>query len=396
MKFKYEALDKEHHLRRGEIEAQDELSAYELLREKGLFPVEVKPASRFSLKLKNKEGLSELILFTSQLARLLRAGLSLDRALRLLQRIFQSAGKSNLSILLETLAQDLASGVDFAQALSKHKFFPSYYVSLVKAGQAAGALPEVLEELAAYLNHRKRFQQELLSALLYPAFLLLFGLFAIQTVLVYVLPRFGRIFEDLGVEPPLFTRLLLQIGLFWREWGPLFILIFLAVIIWLRFQFSGPEGRARLEKFLLRTPWLGRYILLADLVRVLRGLQVMLKGGVAVEKALAMGADIAGLRFTRELFLKAAEDIKRGQPLSQAFKNLPQGVSFIYDLLAVGEETGDLAQSFRDAADIGEEEIQNTTKRFLTILEPATILFFGIILGAMIISILLAIFNLRI
>lgn len=396
MKFKYEALDQEGNLRRGELEAADELSACEILRKKGLFPVELKTASRLRLRLTRGEKLSDLILFTQQLHRLLRAGLPLDRALKLLQKIFQSAGKDELAGLIEAVSRDLSAGEDFASALAKHPFFPAYYVNLVRAGQSAGALPRVLEELSAYLVNRKRFQEELISALLYPSFLLVFGLFAVQTVLVYVLPRFGRIFEDLGVEPPAFTRLLLAVGLFWREWGPFVILALLGLGVWLRFRFRGPEGRARLERFLLRMPALGRYLLLADLVRVFRGLAVMLRGGVPVERALGMAASVAGLNYVKELLERAREDIKHGAPLSGAFQALPRRVHFIYDLIVVGEETGDLAQAFADAADITEEEIQNVTKRFLTILEPAAILFFGMVLGSMIISILVAIFDLRI
>ena len=396
MKFKYEALDKTGNIRRGELEATDEIDAHEFLRKKGLFPVEVKPASRFRLRLSRGERLSELILFTSQLQRLLRAGLALDRALKLLQRIFESAGKTELTTLIETLTRDLAAGETFAQALAKHPFFPAYYVSLVQAGESAGALTRVLEELAHYLVNRKRFHDELLSALLYPSFLLVFGLFAVQTVLVYVLPRFGRIFEDLGVNPPLFTQLLIQAGLFWRQWGPWVILALFLIGIWLRFRLRGPEGKKKIEQLLLKLPILNRYLLLADLVRVFRGLAVMLRGGVTVERALTMGREIAKLSYVKALLQKAYEDIKRGASLAEAFRALPRETLFIYDLLVVGEEAGDLAQAFADAAEIAEEEIQNATKRFLTLLEPAAILFFGVLLGSMIISILVAIFDLRI
>jgi len=395
VKFRYEAVDRDGTVLRGELEAGDEAAAYDLLREKGLFPVELRPASRFRLRLRRGENLSDLILFTTQLARLLRAGLALDRALALLARIFESAGRAEMAALVKALSEDLTAGRDFAAALERHGFFPRYYVSLVRAGQTAGALTGVLEELAAYLTRRRQFRQELLSALLYPAFLLVFGLFAVQTVLVYVLPRFGRIFEDLGVEPPLFTKMLIEAGLFWREWGSVVMLGLLAVGVWLRWRFRGPEGRRRLEGFLLRLPVLGRYLLLADLVRVFRGLSVMLRGGVPVEKALAMGEEIAGLELLREILSRAGEEIRRGERLSEVFRNLPPGLAFVPDLLAVGEETGDLARSFADAADIGEEELQTATRRFLTVLEPAAILFFGVVLGSMIISILLAIFDLR-
>ena len=396
MKFKYQALDQKGTLKEGEIEALNLESAQEALRERGLWPLELKSASRFRLRLKKTSALPELILFTVQLSRLLKAGLPLDRALRILARLFESAGKENLTVLIESLQKDLEAGEDFATTLSRHEFFPPYYVSLVRAGQTAGALPEILESLADYLQKQQAFRQELLSALLYPSFLLVFGLFAVQTVLVYVLPRFGRIFDDLGVKPPAFTQFLINLGLFWRDWGPVVLLVLVAGFFFLRLRLSTPEGRQKVENLLLRLPLFGRNLLLADLARVFRGLSVMMRGGVAIERALLLASEIPKLRYLRDLLLRTGEEVKKGRPLSSCFQGLPFNLAFVYDLLAVGEETGDLAQAFADIASLAEEEVQNATKRFLTILEPAAILFFGLLLGTIIISIMLAIFDLRI
>ncbi len=394
MKFKYQAVDTAGNLQEGEIEAPSLEEAQEAIRAKGLWPVELKAASRLTLKLKRGPGLTELILFTVQLNRLLRAGLPLDRALNILQRLLSSSGKDQLATIIDTLSKDIEAGEDFASALSKHPFFPPYYVNLVRAGQAAGALPRILESLADYLQKQQAFRQELLSALLYPSFLLIFGLFAVQTVLVYVLPRFGRIFDDLGVDPPAFTRFLIKLGLFWRDWGPLVLILLLGVGVYLRHRLGSPEGRKRLEELLLRLPLLGRNLLLADLARIFRGLAVMMSGGVPVEKALSLASEIPTLSMLRDLLSRAGEEVKKGQPLSASFRSLP--FPFVVDLLTVGEETGDLAEAFSDIATLAEEEVQNYTQRFLTLLEPAAILFFGLLLGTIIISIMLAIFDLRI
>lgn len=394
MKFKYQAIDATGKLREGVLEAPSLEAAQENLRTKGLWPLELKGASRFSFRLRRGRDYGKLILFTVQLARLLKAGLPLNKALYVLKRLLISSGKEEIASIIETLSKDLEAGEDFATALSKHTFFPAYYVNLVRAGQSAGALPTILDNLAEYLQKQQLFRQELLSALLYPCFLLIFGLLAIQTVLVYVLPRFGRIFDDLGVNPPAFTKFLIEVGLFWRDWGPLFLLLFLGLGVAIRVRLKTSSGRQRLEQFLLRLPFLGRNLLLADLARVFRGLAVMLAGGVPIEKALSLAAEIPSLNLLRDLLKQALEEVKKGQPLSHSFRKLP--LPFVADLLAVGEETGELAEAFADIASLAEEEVQNASKRFLTVLEPAAILFFGLILGTIIISIMLAIFDLRI
>jgi len=396
MKYQYKAIDSEGNFLQGEVEATSELDALQSLHEKGFHPVEIKPASRWRFIWKKKQNLSDLLLFTKQLAQLLSAGLAIDRALKVLQKIFSHAGKTELVAIIESISRDLAAGNSFADALAHHPFFPSYYVSLVKAGLAAGALPQVLQELATYLEEQQHFRQELLSALLYPAFLLAFGLFAIQTILIYVLPRFGRIFKDLGVDPPFITRILLKIGLFWRDWGPAFLLIMLIGGIILRFRLSDPEGRIKLENFLLRLPTVGRYLLLVDLARLSRALAVLLRGGVPIENALEMSQEVVNLDLLKKILKQANEGLQRGEKLSSSFRQLPEKVAFVYDLIAVGEETGDLAQAFAEIAILAEEDVRIATKRFLTLIEPLAILFFGLVLGGMIISILLAIFSLRV
>ncbi len=396
MKFKYEALDREKRLCSGVIEASQEEEALELLHQKDLLPISLRPLSRWRLSLRRTQNTEELALFTSQFLRLLEAGLPVDKALEILRRIFVNTGKTNIAHILENITRDLAAGSDLAEAFSKYDFFPPYYVNLIRAGQAAGALVQTLKELNVYLENYLRFRQELISALLYPSFLLIFGIFAIQTVLVYVLPRFGQIFDDLGVEPPLLTKILLKVGFFWKAYGPFFLLGMVILFFYLKRMFSRPEGRKKLEEFMLSLPVLNRYLFLVDFARAFRGLAVMLKGGVPIEQALSITKEIASLYFCRELFSQATEKIRRGQPLSFIFRNLPRGIAFIYDLIAVGEETGNLARSFSDIASLAEEEIQRITKRFLTILEPVTILFFGLILGTMIVSILLAIFSLQV
>ena len=397
MKYRYLAATPKGELKEGEIEAFSPQEAAEKLREKALVPIEIKELrlsfwKRLRLRRHSSE---ELLLFTEQLHRLLKAGLPLDKAFQLLAKIFATAGKEELERMALNVQQELAQGRRLSEALAQERMFPTFYVSLIEAGEVSGALEEILADLARYLKEQETFRQELLSALLYPSFLLIFGLLAVQTVLVYVLPRFALIFEEMGVKPPWFTNLLIHLGLFWKQWGWVFLLLLLLAFFYLRFRLTTPEYRPRLEKRLLALPFLGRVLLLADLARIFRGLAVMMRGGVPIETALRMAANVGYLTILRDFFTRLGEEIRHGHRLSSLILHLPVRVDFILDLIAIGEETGNLASSFRDIAELCEEEVRVSTKRFLTLLEPATILFFGLLLGTIIVSILVAIFDLR-
>ena len=397
MRYHYLAANMEGAIEKGEIEAVSEVEAAEQLRRRGLFPLEITKPHRlkFSFSLSSGLKVQDLLFFTEQLARLLRAGVSLDKALKILTQVFAATNRETLQSLLLKLMERVEGGQRLSEAIADTGFFPEFYLNLIKAGEISGSLEDVLESIAVYLKEKQNFQQELLSALLYPSFLMIFGLLAVQTILVYVLPRFGSIFEEMGVEPPTLTRFLISLGVFWKQWGWIFLIGLLGGLVFLRVKLLAPENRRWLEEFLFRVPFLGRLLILIDLARVFRGLYVMLKGGVNIEQALALSSNIPGSLVLRDFFAHLAEEIKEGVRLSVLFADLPNRFIFVRDLLAIGEETGRLEDSFYDLTVICEDEVRLRLKRFLNILEPATILFFGLTLGIIIISILVAIFDLR-
>lgn len=394
MRFRYEALDNTGRLRQGELIAPNETEALNVLREKGLFPISIAPRKKWLLLSLTKGKEKDLLFFTEQLRRLLRSGIPLDKSLEILQKTL--AHDQNLSAFVLEVAESIKGGTTFSEALKDHPWIPSYYVALIKAGEEAGALEETLSSLSRYLQDKEKFKQDLLSALLYPTFLVIFGLLAIQTVLVYILPKFTKIFQDLGVNPPIITKILLKVGIFWKNWGPFFLILALGALIGGRFWIKTPTGRKRLEQWFLKVPFIGSVWLKAELARIFRGLNIMVQGGVSIERALSLAQEIPKSLLLRETLKQAAQGIREGQKLSQLLGSVPFFEGFILELISIGEETGDLARSFQDVSQICEEEVRLKTKRLLTILEPVTILGVGFILGLMIISILLAIFSIQI
>ncbi|OAG28210.1 type II secretion system F family protein [Thermodesulfatator autotrophicus] len=396
MRFRYAAVTSEGQVKQGEVEALDLSEALEHLRAEGLVPLEVVPAKRrWSFSLSRGARHQELLLFTEQLERLLKSGLTLDKALNILERVFQATGKTSLQNMTEEIKKKLQKGESFSQALKETGFFPEFYVSLVYAGEISGALSEILKDLARYIKEEHSFRQELKSALIYPSFLVIFGLLAVQTVLVYILPRFGSIFDQLGVTPPLITRILLAVGSFWKTYGWIFLLIMLLAMVALRLSLRNSQDRLRAERFLLKIPYFGRFFFLADMARVFHGISVMVRGGVALPKAITIASHIPRFYLLRDFLAQASLQIKEGTRLSSIFKEFPGSFDFVANFIALGEETGDLGQAFADMAYLCEEEVRVASKRFISILEPATILFFGLLLGSMIISILMAIFDVR-
>jgi len=392
MEFVYVAL-REGSREKGRIEAADRTEALQILRERGLTPIELVPAKKWG---SFRRGLSDedLLLFTEHLRRLLEGGLPIDRALEFLEKLFSTTGKRALSTLTGRLRERLRRGKSLSEALGEEKV-PSFYIHLIKTGELAGNLPEILSSLERYLQERRRFRSELISASIYPTFLLIFGLFAVQTVLVYVLPRFAYIFEEFGTKPPFLTWVLLKAGLFWKAWGPYCLIGLGAVLLAALRMLRHPDRRKRMEDLFLKIPLIGRLLLVADLARIFRATGVMLGGGLPLYKTFLQAAEISVLEELKRALREAAEDMRRGAPLHAALAGLPPEASFVLDFLSIGEESGTLVKSCEQIAELCEEQFSGTVQRLFKLLEPLTILVFGLFVGAVMISMLLAIFEIQ-
>lgn len=394
MEFSYTALRPDGE-EKGRIEAPSQAEALKILRAKGLVPVEIKPIKRKNWFFKKNLSEDDLLLFTEHLRQLIEGGLPLDRALDFLEGVFQATNKKNLAQMANRLRERVRKGQSLSQALEEEPDISHLYVQLIRAGEVAGNLSEVLKALEDYLKRQKHFRSEIISSSLYPLFLVVFGLFAIQTVLVYVLPRFAVIFQEFGTDPPLITKILLRVGLFWKEWGPL-ILCLLGVFFLVAVRLAREKERRRqIETFVLRIPYLGTLLLLADLARIFRALGVMLSGGLSLYKATLQAARVATLQTLRQLFEEGAEQIRRGISLRVALTGLPAGASFVLDFLGVGEESGDLPRACTQIARICEERFSSATTRILKLMEPISVLVFGLFVGAVLISVLIAIFDIQ-
>jgi general secretion pathway protein F len=377
-------------VRTGVIEAVDEKTAVEQLKNTGLIPLEIKaPGSRgFLSRIRIWTARKELTAFTTELSTLLAAGLPLDRCLNILADITDRGMREMVQALLTSIRE----GGSFSDALQKHpEIFPRIYVNMVRAGEAGGVLDVVLEKLNEFLESEEELRDHVFSAMIYPTILAVTGGISIIILLTFVLPRFSAIFNDLGNSLPLATQILLGASEMLRSYGWFFLILFIAAVPISKIYIASDQGRLH---------WDGlKLLLMKDLIvkletaRFCRTLGTLLTSGVPLLQALNNAKDVIGNRIIASSIEAVAKGAKEGKGISA-----PLSVAGVFPPLAlsmvkVGEETGQLDRMLIQIAVTYEKILKQAVKRFMAILEPAMIMLMGLIIGFIVISMLLAVFS---
>ncbi len=391
-RFKYTAIDHSGKRIKGSLEAPSVSGAVRAIKDMGLFPVDVSEGkeSRFSLRIK-REGLSkkELLIFSESLSSLIRSGLTMDRALRL---IADSSTSPRLSRFSSDLLADIGKGLSLSEALEK-RGVRGMFPALVKAGEMGGNVEGVLEKLSSYIKDELELRSSMISASIYPAILTGVGILSFVLILVVVIPRFSRIFVELGGKAPAPTRVLLAVSDIVRAvwWVPPVLAVILLLVG--KKLVSTEGGRKKWEMRVLSMPVLGNFLKLREVSRIARAMQVLLEGGVSLVRAMELSEGVSPFIVFREEMLRFSSEIGKGKSVSQLFASSKLFPPYVSQMVAVGEETGELSRSFRIVAESYEKEIKSSMDRFISLFEPAMILFMGFLVGGMVISILMGIFS---
>ena len=390
----------------GEIEAQSQAAVIEQLRDRGQLPLAAEPlgeragpGGRSSLQEWLRQPLfgsgrvrrGEVAIITRELATLLDAGLTVDQSLRLLVDLAESEAMRRL---IGDLLQRVQGGSTLADALGQHEaVFSRAYVSMVRAGEAGGALDDVLGRLAHYLDQAEALAEQVRSALVYPIVLLVMAGLSIVVLLTVVVPQFTPLFESAGAELPLLTRVVIATGdAAQRYWW--LMLIALAALIWLvRRQFQQAESRARIDRWLLRVPLLGGLLAKIDTARLARTLGTLLANGVPLLNALAIARETLGNAVLREALSATATAVKEGRGLAEPLARAGPFPPLALHLLAVGERSGHLEAMLLKIAEIFDRETRSTIERLMTLLVPALTITLGLIIAAIIGAVLAAILS---
>jgi general secretion pathway protein F len=398
--FEYTAVDRAGRQQKGVLEGDTARQVRQLLRERGMLPMSVsevvereRGTARASFQLRRGMSAADLALVTRQLATLLRSGMPLEETLL---AVGQQSEKPRLkSIMLGVRSRvmeghSLASGLgDFPQA------FPEIYRATVAAGEQSGHLDPVLERLADYTEGRQQLRQRVSQALIYPVILTILAVMIVGGLLVYVVPKVVGVFENTGQVLPPFTRALIATSDFLRDYG----LVLLALIGFGVFVFTRLlrqlDFRRRWHRLLLRLPLVGRLTRGVNTARFTRTLSILAGSGVPVLEALRISGDVVTNVPMKEAVAEAAIRVREGAPLGRSLAASRLFPPMTMHLISSGEASGELENMLERAAANQEREVDGLVGALLSILEPALILLMGALVLAIVIAILLPIFQLN-
>lgn len=385
------------------MEAGEERSVVERLREKGLIPLRIgagsttapRAAKAITLPSFGRKSVktSELLIFTRELATLLGAGMPLDRSLTTLTQLAQTP---ELKRVTSEVLEAVRGGTALAEALSQHpKVFPPLYVNMVKAGEIGGVLDQVLQRLVEYLASAEELRDEVVSALTYPLILAGVGGVSVAILLIFVLPKFATMFADLGQALPLSTRMMLSISdACTSPWSLIGVPLFVGALYGL-YRYVSTNQRLAFDAFKLRVPLLGNLLRLTEVARFSRTLGVLLRSGVPMLQALDIVRAVAGNQVIAQALSEVQVGVREGAGMAGPLGRSGAFPQLALQMIAVGEDTGKLDEMLLTTADFFDRGVRNDVKRLTRLLEPAMILIMGLVVGFMVISMLMAVFSIN-
>ena len=340
-------------------------------------------------KLKIPHG--QLLIFTEQLAHLLKAGMTLDEGLSVLEKRLK---QPRLQQMTHALHQALIDGRSFSQALRDFpKVFPPIYVNLVAAGEASGALPDILTRLVEHLMQAKNLRDRVQQALIYPAFLALAGVGLITLFITFMVPQLVGFMSQNGGALPLPTRILLVANQLITSYWWLGFVIALGLAVTFRAFVRTDEGRIAWDRFRLMVPGYGRVIRHRYYAQFSRTLGTLMENGVPLLRAIDLVSEIAGNRYLEVKMTEVRRAVIDGATLSTALTKQNLFPDLFTDMMSVGEQTGHFAQTMQTIADVYERELDRTVKTISALIPPVIIVLIAIVVGFVVYSILSAVFE---
>jgi type II secretory pathway component PulF len=394
MQFVYKVSDSRGRITQGSETADSREQLIAKLKAEGKYLLEIKSVGKLAKPYRGKTiSQQDRLVFTQQLAGLLAAGISIERALTILSRLVSGA---QLTGLVNELNRFLQEGHSFSAALENFpRFFPPIYVSMVRAGEAGGVLPEVLHQLAKYQEDEVALKRFLVSSLTYPAIVVGASILAVIYFVGEVIPKFQEIFDDIGGEMPAITKSVMMVGRAFRDgwWiGAAFIVF---GVIWLGKELATVEGRLRVDRFKLKLPLIGDLICKTAVAKMTLCLSLLVHSGVSLLAGIRITADIMNNAVLTRALREVENDVKTGHSLTKSMKAQKVFPVMAVEMIGVGEESGNLHEMLGRVAKTYENEVKNTLGIFLSLFEPMLILGMVGIIAVLAVAILLPVVNLN-
>lgn len=390
--YSYKAKTGPKEIKTGTIQAENEVVVIKKLKSEGLYPVSITEINVVPKKESRKKINSrDISAFTRQLSNLVRSGFPLATALFTLTQQAQNFGVKKL---IADLNERIQKGSTFSDALTVYPaIFSSFYINMVKIGETSGRLDDTLERLADFKEKEDDLLSQVKSALTYPAFLLTVGIITIFILLAFFIPRLVNMFSDFGQALPLPTQIVIQTGRFMSKFWWLFIIAAIAFVVLAKSYYKLEKNKLVLDGILLKIPLVRSIIQKIEIARFSYALGVLLKNGVPVLEALGVVSLSVNNRSFRKKISSFQEKIRKGQSLSSCLQSDKIFPPILTNMVAVGEESGELTEMLFKIGATFETEVNRTVKTIVALIEPMLILFIGGIVVLIVLSILLPIFQ---
>ncbi|PLX19010.1 MAG: pilus assembly protein PilC [Candidatus Muiribacterium halophilum] len=387
-KFSYKVKTRDGKTLTGEIDSDSKELAIAKLKEKGYYIVgPLKEKSKEHAFFKKKVKTSEVSIFARQFATMIGSGVPLVRCLNIM---VDQVENPVFKEIISQVRADVEAGATFSAALARHpQVFSPLFCDLVRAGEAGGILDQILDRLANYLEDSEALKAKVKGALTYPAVVFSVAILVVFFLMTFVLPNFNQIFEGMGGDSklPLPTRLLMGISSFMSKYFIFIIIAMGAMVFGIKKFFETKQGRRLLDTYSLRLPGFGNLLKKVAVSKFTRTLGTLISAGVPILQALEVTANTAGNVLITEAILKTRVSIKEGESISEPLKASKIFPPMVIQMIAVGEETGELDIMLSKVADFYDQEVDTAVKGLTSIIEPVVIVFMGVVIGGIVLAI---------
>lgn len=391
--YTYQACDIEGNIVSGRMTAESQQEVVTHLQSQQLIPLKVEVGESEQSIIRQHINSRDLIDFTQGLCTLVEAHVPLDRALGLLQGTTE---KTTVQQLIEDLRREVKEGKSLAEALqSRPNIFSRMYVNIVHAGEEGGILEKLLPKLVDFLQASDQAKRTIISALIYPTILLITGLISVALLMIFVVPSFATIFEDMGPNIPPSAAFLLNFSQWLKSYG--WSLLSIPILLWYGWKqlAASTERRLQRDQFMLSLPILGNLLLQAESSRFCRTLGALLGAGIPLLKGLNITRGIMENQLLANSLQQVEEAVRGGTSLGKALSNARTFPVLLAQLIVVGEESGRTASILEKLAENFDTAVKQQTSRLVALVEPLLILILGTLVGAIVITMLSAIFSIN-
>ncbi|MFA4991928.1 MAG: type II secretion system F family protein [Candidatus Omnitrophota bacterium] len=392
--FRYVAKETTGRTVSGVLEYSDKALLVEALRKKGLIIISIDEAAKKKIGpgMASKVKLEDIVIFSRQLATMVDSGIPLVQALDIL---CEQIEKPNFKSIVAKVRDDIETGSSLSDALGKHQnVFSTLYINMVRAGESSGALDDILDRLATYLEKTNMLQRKVKSSLVYPAVVVTMAFLITLVMLLKVIPTFKGIFSMLGGTLPLPTRILILISDTIRE---MFLYVLAGGVVFvfaLARYIKTPQGRHNVDVLLLRLPVLGQLFRKVAVAKFTRTLATLVKSGVPILVSLEIVGKTSGNTVIERAIDDVRKGIKEGENIAEPLAKSGAFPPMVVRMINVGEQTGELEKMLSKIADFYDDQVDAAVSGLTSLIEPLIIAFLGVVIGGIVIAMFLPVFKL--